>query len=107
MKTRLIAALTALGLVAALASTARADTSAGTLAWQEPGYVMEVVMVSAPRSATVPAYAEPGYVMEVVVVTASRGEAIARAREAAREAALMRQELLGDEVLNVVGAPAR
>ncbi len=46
-------------------------------AWQETGFVMEEVIVTAPRAiAATLAWQEPGYVMEEVVTTASRAEAM-------------------------------
>jgi hypothetical protein len=54
-------------IAAGAAGQAAADGA--TPAWQEPGYVMDEVVVSAPR--IVPAWQEPGFVMEEVVVTAS------------------------------------
>jgi hypothetical protein len=103
MKTRLIALSTVLTLAAAVALPARADTSEVTPAWQEPGYVMEVVVVTAKRPKMLDdaliagqaasndtdeaadedvtlAWQEPGYVEEVVVVTAKRSEVLANAR---------------------------
>jgi hypothetical protein len=111
MKTRLIAISTALTLAAALVLPAHADTSdsAVTPAWQEPGYVMEIVVVTAKRPKLIDpelttgmgeaagetadaeqsaseevelAWQQPGYVQEVVVVTASRSEVLANARRA-------------------------
>jgi len=119
MKTRTLTTLTALGIAAAFGTAARAESSAQTLAWEQPGYVMEVVYATAQRPLTlaapiatdsnvVLASEQPGYVMEVVYATGSRSEAIARAREAAREAALARQELAGqDEAWTALGTPAR
>ena len=119
MKTRTLTTLTALCIATAFGTAARAETSAQTLAGEQPGYVMEVVYATAqrPRTRAAPlasdagvvlASEQPGYVMEVVYATASRGEAIARAREAAREAALARQELAGqDEAWTALGTPAR
>jgi hypothetical protein len=110
MKTRTIATLTALTLAAFAGTSARAEDSAVTLEWQQPGYVMDVVVVTAPRPtamtiAAAPAATatgatptlarlEPGYVEEVVVVTASRSQAIAEYREAARQAVLARAALM-------------
>lgn len=66
MSARIIATL--IGF-AAIATNARAEQ---TPAWQEPGYVMEEVVVTAraPEPPVTPAWQEPGYVMEEVVVTA-------------------------------------
>jgi hypothetical protein len=107
MKTRLFATLTALSLSAYAGASAQAENSGASLAWQQPGYVQEVVVVTAPRPNSVGAdetattqagavieaaaanedvtlaWQEPGYVPEVVVVTASRSEVLAKAREAA------------------------
>ena len=125
MKTRLIATLTALTLAATAGTTALADEATVDLAWQQPGYVMDVVYATAPRiRPAVAAVAAPaevvnadggvlaseqeGYVMDVVVVRASRSEVLANAREAARQAALSRQELIRSGAFwNVLGAPAR
>lgn len=82
MKTRPIATLSALSLGALAGVSARAEDTVAELAWQQPGYVMEVVVVTAPRpkapvvearnfDATL-AWQQPGYVEEVVVVRASR-----------------------------------
>ena len=86
-------------------------------AWQEPDFVMEVVIAKAPRpsatnpetsadaaplaDATPPAWQEPGYVEEVVVVTASRSAALERA--AARREAMQRWL----QRSNFLGAPHR
>ena len=88
MKTRLITALTALTLTGLTSAAALADTDSESLAWQQPGYVEEVVIVTAPRptqvlrvSADTPlASQQPGYVEEVVIVRASRSEVLANAR---------------------------
>ena len=105
MKTRLITTLGALMLGTAFGLSAHADES--PLAWQEPGYIEETVIVTASRpKATGPAVAyadpdadsnvtlawqEPGYVGEVVIVSANRSEVLARAREALREATMSQQ----------------
>jgi hypothetical protein len=89
MKTRLIATLSALSLSAFAGVSARAEDVGTALAWQQPGYVMEVVVATAPRPTPVVravptldgtlAWQEPGYVEEVVVVKASRSEVLAAA----------------------------
>lgn len=117
MKTRILAILTALGIAAACSAAARAEMSGPELAYEQPGYVMEVVYATAPRPRTLVeprtsdvalASEQPGYVMEVVVVTASRSEVIARARAAARAAAIARQALFAnDEARSALGTPAR
>jgi hypothetical protein len=130
MKTRTIATLTALTLAAFAGTSARAEDTAVTLEWQQPGYVMDVVVVTAPRptavmhtaapAATAHAAAapgetstlarlEPGYVEEVVVVTASRSEAIAELRAAARQIAMARAALMsqGGSWKNWAGMPVR
>lgn len=109
MKNRLIATLTALSLTAVAGATAQAAEP--VLAWQEPGYVGEAVIVTARRPASFAAGAEivyadptaesdqtlarkePGYVMEVVIASASRSEVLAEAREAMLEAARARMEI--------------
>lgn len=82
MKTRLIAVLSALSISAFASVSARAGDAGDELAWQQPGYVMEVVVVTAPRpkapvaeartSDATLAWQQPGYVEEVVVARASR-----------------------------------
>ena len=88
MKTRLIATLSALSLSAFAGVSAKAEEASAELAWQQPGYVMEVVVVTAKRPAVAAvaetsdaplAWQEPGYVQEVVVVRASRSEVLAAA----------------------------
>jgi hypothetical protein len=87
MKVRRIVTLLALTLAALPGVSAWADDAATTPAWQEPGYVMDVVIVTAPRPTSTTAaetaetsgdvalaWQEPGYVEDVVVVTASRRE---------------------------------
>jgi hypothetical protein len=64
MNVRIVASVAI--IAAGAAGQAAADVV--TPAWQEPGYVMDEVIVSAPR--IVPAWQEPGFVMEEVVVTA-------------------------------------
>ena len=50
-------------------------------AWQEPGFVMEEIVVTASiEQAVVPAWQEPGFVMEEVIVTAT-AEDVADARQ--------------------------
>jgi hypothetical protein len=108
MKTRTLTTLTALTLATYAVLPAHAGAAEVTLAWQEPGYVMEIVTVTGPRPKTFDAieqaiasgasamaertvaaaaaeevtlaWQEPGYIMEVVVVTAKRSEALANAR---------------------------
>lgn len=107
MKTRLIATLTALTLTGFAGTSAHADDNEVVLEWQQPGYVMEVVRVTAkrpeatPASGTeaalteetavttdvLPAWQQPGYEPEVVVVTASRSEVLAKFWADARERA--------------------
>jgi len=94
MNARPLTALAALTLSVFCASVGSADEGEALLAWQEPGYVMEVVIATAPRpkmateaeagEAATLAWQEPGYVEEVVIVTASRSEALQR--QAARRA---------------------
>jgi hypothetical protein len=94
MKTRVFATLTALTLAGYAATAAHAEESAATLAWQESGYIMDVIVVTTPRSevaAASLAWQEPDYVTEVVVTKASRSEVLAEAWAAARDAALVRQ----------------
>ncbi len=115
MKTRLLAALTALSLSAFAGISARADEPDSTLEWLRPGYVMDVILVQAPRPEAATAAAgeivlasqEPGYVQEVVVVRANRSEVLARARGAALQAALERQALAADSAGRALGTPAR
>lgn len=129
MKTRLTTKLTALTLTAfagasAFANTAFADESEVEMAWQQPGYVTETVIVTAPRpevelvipdatdltgnaasdSVTL-AYQEPGYVQEVVVVTAKRVDPIEQYRAMARKAAIERGRIRATRFLS--GAPVR
>lgn len=49
-----------------------ANSASAIPAWQEPGFVMEEVIATAPRTSTktTPAWEQPGYVMEEVIVTA-------------------------------------
>lgn len=122
MKTRLIATLTALTLTAWAGTSARAEETALAPEWQQPGYVMDVVIVKAKRPQTtfaIPAAAadtsgvelaseQDGYVMDVVIVRASRSQALAEVRAAARQAALARQELFRNGAIwQTLGAPAR
>jgi hypothetical protein len=126
MKTRLFTTLTALTLSAFAGTSAFAEESGVTLEWQQPGYVMDVVVVTAPRPATIaqdvaiaqdeaqsvtdeatPAWQEAGYVQEVVIVTASRSEMLAQARADAIEAAIARQKAVrGTAWRNALGTPA-
>ncbi len=123
MNTRLIATLTALSLTALAGANAHADESTVTLAWQQPGYVEEVVVVKAKRpetAATVTettaaavatdatlAWQEPGYVEDVVIARASRSEVLAAYRSAIFEAARERQGLIRGAAWNATGYPAR
>jgi hypothetical protein len=97
MRARLITSLPALTLIAFAGATAHAAESDVALAWQQPGYVTEVVHATAPRPAIAPraatpasndaatlAWQEPGYVEEVVVITANRGDVLQAAAEAWR-----------------------
>lgn len=86
MKLKLVA--TALFALTATANLAGANDTIA--AWQEAGYVMEEVIVTAPRVAVQPmlAWQEPGYVMEEVIATAARGE---RPQTRARMRVRMRQ----------------
>ena len=97
MKAKLITILSALTLTAITGAAAHADEAEPTLAWQESGYVQEVVYASAPRwlARTAPAgtgtalsgstedtglaWQKSGYQEEVVVVKASRTEVLAAA----------------------------
>jgi hypothetical protein len=85
MKARLIPSLIALTLTAFAGAAAKADETTATLAWQEPGYVMDVVVATAPRvtPAVKPSTAveTSDYVGEVVVVTASRSDVLEARRE--------------------------
>jgi hypothetical protein len=121
MKTRHLATLTALILTATAGATARADQA--TLAWQEAGYVEEMVIVtgqrpapidhgvevvyadSAPSSDSSLAWKQSGYVGEVVVATASRSTVLAEAREAMLEAARLRNRTIRPD--SAMGTPAR
>ena len=131
MKTRLIATLTALTLTALAGTSVRAEDSEATLEWQKPGYVMDVIVVTAPRPKIVTAietadqatdatatatatenvelaWQQPGYVEEVVIAKASRSEVLAEARKAAIKAALARQAYFKDRVgASALGAPGR
>lgn len=88
MRAKGIATTVSLIATSMFCGLAQADENATTLAWQEPGYVMEVV-VTAPRmtpklrttdeNTTGLAWQEPGYVEDVVIVTASRSEVMAAA----------------------------
>jgi len=108
MKTRLIATLSTLSLAALAGASAKAEDAANELAWQQPGYVMEVVVVTAPRlkapvaaaetSDATLAWQQPGYIQEVVVATASRSEVLAAAGWHERRApdfAAWRQPFMG------------
>ena len=91
MKTVRTVTLTTLAIAAFAAGAARAEVARDLLERQKPGYVTEVVVVTATRPAALAnaveaanveaktpagtlAWQEPGYVTEVVVVTASRGD---------------------------------
>lgn len=131
MKTRLFATLTALTLSAYAGASAHADESEVALAWQQPGYAPEIVIVTAPRPKTIatadsttgtagaaedtaapakdlaPVSQAPRDEPEIVVVTASRSEVLAKAR-AAREKALARRARFDRGASpNTLGAPAR
>jgi hypothetical protein len=123
MKTRLITTLAAITLAAFAGTSARADESGVTLEWQQPGYVMDVIVVTAPRpqiaalteeveaAATEEvalAWQQPGYVQEVVIAKASRSEVLAQARRAAIEAALARDALFRSGASwTTLGTPTR
>jgi hypothetical protein len=97
MKAKLITILSALMLTAFAGTSAHAEEADVKLAWQEPGYVIEVVYATAPRlrAKTAPtrsytdasgstetsalAWQEPGYEEEVVIVKASRSDVLAAA----------------------------
>jgi hypothetical protein len=97
MEVKLIKILSALALTAIAGVSAHADEAEPKLAWQEPGYVEEVVIARAPRflarSTTATDYTtaaastdgltlawqESGYEEEVVVAKASRREVLAEA----------------------------
>lgn len=79
MKAKLIPSLFALTLTAFTGTTAQAEEGQAKPAWQEPGYVMEVVIATAPRVTL--ASEQTDYVGEVVIVTASRSEVLAARRE--------------------------
>jgi len=117
MKIRKIATLSTLMLTAVAGTKAFAEEPVA-LAWQEPGYVMDVVVATAPRPTMViyadeaaladPALAwkEPGYVMDVVVARASRSEALARVRAAETRVALIREALGAEGVVGpTLGVP--
>lgn len=72
MKSKIIAA----SFVTLLGFANLAAANSNVPAWQEPGFVMEEVVATAPRVADAPALAwqEPGYVMEEVVATAQQIE---------------------------------
>jgi hypothetical protein len=106
MKAKLIPSLFALTLTTFAGAAAHADDSQATLAWQEPGYVMEVVVATAPRVTL--ASEQPGYVGEVVVVTASRSEALAARREQmAAAAADWLNRPIDERRRPLMGIPAR
>jgi hypothetical protein len=114
MNTRRLVTLTVLTSAALTGLAARAQVSAAALEWQKPGYVTEVVVVTASRSdrtantgadaaltastdaadAAVAAdevtlaWQEPGYVQEVVTVTVNRNDYLEAARARVRELAL-------------------
>jgi len=105
MKARLIPSLFALTLTAFAGATAQADDGQAILASQQPGYVMEVVIATAPRVTI--ASEQPGYVQEVVVVTASRSEALATRREQLAAAAAEWLKRPINERRALMGIPAR
>lgn len=120
MKTRKFATLTALTLSAFAGTSALAEDSGVVLEWQQPGYVMEVVIVTAPRPTITQdnaedatgevtlAWQQAGYVEEVVIVRANRSEVLAQARADAIRAAIARGEATqGTAWKNVLGAPPR
>ena len=83
MNARILATTFAATLTMFAGTSVTANDSETQLAWQQPGYVMEVVIATANRptatsdsSDTTLAWQEPGYVQEVVVATASRKEAL-------------------------------
>lgn len=94
MNARLIATLSALPLTAFAGVSAASEDVGVELAWQQPGYVTEVVIATAPRPKAPAAGTEatdislarlePGYVEEVVVVRASRSEVLAAAHSTSR-----------------------
>lgn len=106
MNARPLVPFAALALTLFGATAAQADEES-LPAWQEPGYVMEVVIAKGTRpssaadsqstSTAIPAWQEPGYVEEVVIVKASRSEALARAaaRRVAFRELLLRTGFLG------------
>jgi hypothetical protein len=124
MNTRLIATLSTLTLAAFAGTAARADESEVTLEWQQPGYEMEVVRVTAKRpeltpeagteaavmeevavtTDVTPAWQEPGYEPEIIVVTASRSEALADYRTGFRAWDARNPRW---SARNVFGTPAR
>ncbi len=65
-----------------LSATAHGSEIQATPAWQEPSFVMEEVVATAPLPADPQALAwqEPGFVMEEVVATANRSEVFASVR---------------------------
>ncbi len=87
MKARLIAALFTFTLTTLVGASVHAEEGDAKLACNQPGYVMEIVIVSTPHLGVPTALAltekvglawqEPGYVQEVVVVKASRSEVLA------------------------------
>ena len=89
MKTRLLSNLSVLTLAVLASAGAHADERDTTLAWQQPGYVLEVVVATTPRPSTItglgstdratPALQQAEPVQEVVVVRASRSEVLAAA----------------------------
>jgi hypothetical protein len=87
MNVRIVASVAV--IAAAAAGQAAADVV--TPAWQEPGYVMDEVVVSSPR--IVPAWQEPGFVMEEVVVTAP-ARAVAVNSDSADESSKVLERLL-------------
>ena len=99
-----------------LAATAVNAEQGATLAWQQPGYVEEVVIVTAPRPAVQVASAQsddvelawqqPGYIQDVVVVSANRDEVLRAAGLALRAAGWNELKSLR-RISTFTGTPAR
>ena len=97
------------------ASTVNAGDAA-TLAWQQPGYVEEVVIVTAPRLAVRVAseqandvelaWQQPGYIQDVVVVSANRDEVLRASGLALRSAGWTELKSLR-RMSTFTGTPAR
>jgi hypothetical protein len=103
MNARLIAAFGLLTLTGVARAEAPSQDSETELAYKQPGYVMEVVVVTAPRPAAtrsepedvVLAREQPGYVEEVVIVRASRSEVLEAAGWPDRPMRVMRPGFFG------------